>query len=478
VNPAHSCLLAASLALGAPASSQSVPASKPAIRHHRVEVADDQFPPELRQAEDALNNKDYATAEKLLDTLTARDPKAYRAWFDLGFVYTAQGRDEQSVAAYRQAVAAKPDVFESNLNLGLMLARTHNQEAETFLRAATRLKPTDKVDEGLGRAWLSLAHVLEADKPEEAVKAYREALGLRPNTPDTHLALGSVLERQKDTQGAEEQYQRALSLASAAGDGPSSAGSTSNGSSSNGSSSAGSSSKGSSSKESSKEIAGQAVTALANLYMLEKRFPEAEAMLRKLAAASSGDAILHLQLGRVLAAEGKFDEASDEMEAGLKLAPKDLSALRDLADLDLLRKKYSDAEPLYRQLLQAQPKDADLHHSLGKSLLDQRKFPEAQAEFVSALNLKPDSGEAYWDLAVAADQNKDFALAIKALDARARYLPELPFGYFLRATAYDHLRDHKNAAIQYHRFLDVSSGQFPDQEWQARHRLIAIEPKK
>jgi hypothetical protein len=79
---------------------------------------------------------------------------------------------------------------------------------------------------------------------------------------------------------------------------------------------------------------------------------------------------------------------------------------------------------------------------------------------------------------VAADQNKDFALAIKALDARARYLPELPFGYFLRATAYDHLRDHKNAAIQYHKFLDVSSGQFPDQEWQARHRLIAIEPKK
>jgi tetratricopeptide (TPR) repeat protein len=422
--------------------------SKPTIRHHRVQVADDQFPPELRQAEDALNQKDYATAEKLLSALTARDPQAYRAWFDLGFVYTSQGRADESVAAYRKAVAAKPDVFESNLNLGLMLARTHNREAETFLRAATRLKPTDQADEGLGRAWLSLAHVLETDKPEESVNAYREALKLQPNIPNTHLALGSVLERQKDSKSAEEQYQRALALASAVSDG------------------------------SSQEIAGQAVTALANLYMLEKRFPDAEAMLRKLAGARSGDAILHLQLGRVLAAEGKYDEASSEMEAGIKLAPNDSSALRDLADLDLLSKKYSDAEPRYRLLLHAQPKDADLHHSLGKSLLNQRKFPEAQAEFVAAVNLQPDFGEAYWDLAVAADQNKDFALAIKALDARTKYLPELPFGYFLRATAYDHLRDHKNAAIQYHKFLDVGGGKFPDQEWQAKHRLIAIEPKK
>ena len=29
---------------------------------------------------------------------------------------------------------------------------------------------------------------------------------------------------------------------------------------------------------------------------------------------------------------------------------------------------------------------------------------------------------------------------IKALDARAKLVPELPIGYFLRATAYDHLR--------------------------------------
>jgi len=57
-------------------------------------------------------------------------------------------------------------------------------------------------------------------------------------------------------------------------------------------------------------------------------------------------------------------------------------------------------------------------------------------------------------------------------------LPEIPIGYFLRATAYDHLHDYKHAAENYHKFLDVGAGQYPDQEWQAKHRLIAIEPKK
>jgi hypothetical protein len=54
----------------------------------------------------------------------------------------------------------------------------------------------------------------------------------------------------------------------------------------------------------------------------------------------------------------------------------------------------------------------------------------------------------------------------------------MPVGYFLRATAYDHLRDYRKASENYHRFLEVANGQFPDQEWQAKHRLIAIEPKK
>ncbi len=413
------------------------------IRRHKVAVADD-FPPEIREAETAMDRKDYSAAEKLLTAFTAKDSKDYRAWFDLGYIYAALDRTEDSISAYRRAVVAKPDVFESNLNLGLTLARVGNPDAATFLRAATQLQATSQGDEGLVRAWSSLARVLEAKAPEEAASAYREALKLRPKDSNLHLAHGAFLEQQKDEKDAEAEYRQVLELEPATG------------------------SSGS----------GDAVIALANLYTRQKRFADADAMLRKLAATHPQDAVVRVQLGRVLAAEAKYDEAASELEAGIKLAPGDASAVRDLADVYTLNKKHAEAEPLYRQLLTAKPGDAELHHALGKSLLNQHKFPEAQSEFLAAVKLKPDFGGAYGDLATAANENKDYELTIRALDARAKLLPELPFGYFLRATAFDHLKDYKNAALNYHRFLEVADGKAPDQEWQARHRLITIEPKK
>ena len=47
-------------------------------------------------------------------------------------------------------------------------------------------------------------------------------------------------------------------------------------------------------------------------------------------------------------------------------------------------------------------------------------FPEAQQELLAALKLKPIMGTAYGDLAVAANENKNYELVIKALDARGQ----------------------------------------------------------
>ena len=97
---------------------------------------------------------------------------------------------------------------------------------------------------------------------------------------------------------------------------------------------------------------------------------------------------------------------------------------------------------------------------------------------MKAVHLKPDAGEIYGQLALAANENKQYPTVIQALDLRAKLLPENPMTYFLRATAYDHLRDAKQASRYYHEFLNVAGGKYPDQEWQATHRLITIEPKK
>jgi Flp pilus assembly protein TadD len=409
-------------------------ASRPTVRHHRVEETDPTAA-KLTQAEDAIAKQDYATAEPLLKQVVADRPDDYAAWYDLGFLYHAIGSSDDSIEAYKKSVQAKPTVFESNLNLGLALASADKPEAEQYLRAATKLTPTSHPAEGRKHAWIALGHFLQHSNPQEAVNAFRQAALIDPKDPEPHLLAGSTLEQLKNPE-AEQEYQLALSID------PNSA---------------------------------DAMTALTNFYMVQHRFADAESLLRKLAVLHPNDASVHIQLGRMLAIAGKNDDAIAELQSGLKRDPSDVRARRDLADVYVASRKYAEAEQIYRTLLQQSPNDAALHHLLGRALMQEKKFGEAEKELAQSIQLKPDSGEAYGDLAIAANGNKDYPLVIKSLDARAKYLSENPLTYFLRATAYDNLRDVKDASKYYHEFLNVSGGKFPEQEWQARHRLIAIE---
>jgi len=420
-------------------NAQAAQTTHTTVRHQKIAVEDPSFPPELKEAEAAIQKRDYATAEPLLRKVTERNPSNYQAWFDLGFVYNAQGQVEQSVAAYRKSVAAKPDVFESNLNLGLMLVKSNQPDSEKFLRAATALTPTDRVQEGQERAWLSLGHVLEASKPTEALAAYRRAAELQPRDPEPHLSAASLLEKENQFAEAEHQYRQVLTVDPKSAD---------------------------------------ALIGISNIYMRGARLLDAADTLRQLVAVRPDYAPGHFQLGRVLAADQKYADAAAELEAGRKLAPDDTPAQKDLADVYLALGKYDRALPLYQTLLAGSPDDPVLHQSLGRAYMKKRDFPAAEKEFLTALELKPDFGDAYWDLANAASENKNYQRTIQALDLRRKFLPENPGSYFLRATAYDHLRVYKEAAVNYHRFLETANGQFPDQQWQARHRLIAIEPKK
>jgi len=409
------------------------------VRHHGIAEQDSSFPPALTQAETAIEKKDYQSAQPLLEKVVADNPLNYQAWFDLGFVYNGLGNSQEAIAAYRKSVGIKPDVFESNLNLGLMLAKEGDSEAEQFLRAATSLKPTANVDEGHARAWLSLGHALENSKPAAAIEAYEKAAALQPNNLEPRLSAGLLLEKSNRFADAEHEYKQALDTDPACID---------------------------------------ALTGMANIYMRGNRFSDAAEVLQKLVALHPNDAAAHMQLGRVLAAEGKKEEAIPELQTAIELEPNDPAVGQDLADLYAATKKYDEAQAQYASLLASSPNDAQLHYGLGLVLLKEKKFALAQQELLTTVKLKPDFGAAYGDLAVAANENKNYELAIKAADARAKYLPDIPVSYFLRATAYDHLRDYKQAAENYHKFLEVARGEYPDQEWQARHRLIAIEPKK
>ncbi len=427
-------LLLAGVAAGQSSSSQS----GKTVRKHRV--VDERAGTIVARAEAAIDKRDYATAEQLLQGAVRDDPADYRAWYDLGFVLNASGRKAEAIDAYRKSVAADPKVFESNFNLGLMLAQAKDPEAEKYLRAATQLKPTANVNEGLERAWLSLGHVLEPRDTAGALAAYAEAARLQPRDAEPHLSAGALLEQQNKLAEAEQEYRQAAQLDTKNAD---------------------------------------AVLGLVNVYQKTGRLPDAEAALRQYVLLDPQNAAAQFELGRVLLANHKRYDAIAAFEAGLKLAPNDLAALHELAALYDTGNEFAKAEALYRTLLQRNPNDAVAHAGLGAVLLHQRKPQEAQEELLTAVKLDPKLGDTYSDLALAASENKNYPLTIRALDARLQLgLADNAGTYFLRATAYDNLHLTKEAAANYHEFLKVANGRFPDQEWQARHRLIAIEPQK
>ncbi len=302
------------------------------------------------------------------------------------------------------------------------------------MKTAVTLKPNIGGQPALAGAWLSLAQVTENSQPQDALAAYQKAAELDPASIEAQIGIARMTERSGNITLAEQQY---LKLAESGN--------------------------------------SESVERLVSLYLKQKRFADAETWLRKYMSGNPQNAAAQLQLGKLLAAEGKTQEAIATLEPLYQASPDPKSA-RALASLYLEAKQYPAAAALLQTLVGQAPADAQLHLDYGTALMHQLKYPEAQAELLKAIQIKPGLAEAYFDLGYAAQQNKNYELVIRALDARAKLQPETPATYFLRATAYDSLRMYKPAAENYKLFLSAAAGKFPDQEFQARHRLKAILP--
>ncbi len=397
--------------------------------------AQDRAADDLKDAEDLLQKQQYQQAEEKLQALVNKQNDNPQAWFDLGFAQGRLGQTADSITSYRKVAELSPKWFEAQQNLGLALAKSGDLSgAAAALKIAVTLKPTAGGQQALSRAWLSLAQVTEESQPQEALAAYQKAAELDPANSDAVLGAAKLAEHSGNVAAAEQPY---LKLAESGN--------------------------------------SEAISRLVGLYIQQKRYADAETWLRKYMAANPGNMAAQIQLGKLLAAEGKTQDAIAALEPAYNSAP-DPNLARELAALYLDAKQYDGAAKLLQGLVAQNPADAQLHLDYGQALVHLHKYPEAQTELLTALQQNSRLIDGYFDLAYSAQQNKNYELVIRVLDARAKLQPETPATYFLRATAYDSLRMYKPAAENYKHFLAVAAGKFPDQEFQARHRLKAILP--
>ncbi len=407
----------------------------------------DELTKQIHDAESALEKQDYKGAEATLKALAVANPKDGRVLYDLGFAEERNGEEAAAAESYAASSAAIPGFAEPKMALGLLDARAGRTDAahRELLDVANL---STAAPELRARAYRALAQLDEQTHPDFAREELLAALKLSPETPDDVLTGAVLADRAGDAADAEAAYRRALTLQPGNVD---------------------------------------ATAGLAHALQKQGKLTDADAVLSAAMKEHPNDARLVAEATSLYAAEGKEAQAIPLLEQ-LRTADPAVAADPDttqmLARLYYMNGQDAAAEKLYTELLTKTPNDPVLLDALGSAQVKQGHDAEAEATLVKAVALRAEFhddaawGEAAGHLAFAASKNKDPKTCLQALAARATVLPNSPTSLFLQATALDTLHQNKEAAKAYRAFLALAGGKFPDQEFEAQHRLVALDHMK
>ena len=403
-----------------------------------------QSDPLQTRANEALAKQDYPAALKLLTTLAERNPNNAPILYNLAFTQDALDHTTTAEATYRRAITAEPSFLDPHVALGLLLARNDRRtEAHAELLKATTLTTDNTTLKA--RAYRALARIDQNSNPSAASDELLQAIKISPETPEDILLTGELAEASGDNAAAEAAYRRLLAADPQNHD---------------------------------------ATAALTHLLLHQQKPDQAETLLMASLAKDPDNPTLNAQLASLYDRQNKPEQALPIAEKLHGAHPEDPAITRLLARLYVRNQQYDKALPLYAALSAAAPHDPTLLDDNADALIHLNRYAEAETLLQRAVAnpdsfpTKDDLGSAASHLAFAASANSDPKVTLQALTLRATVLPNSPSSLFLGATSHDKLHHRQQAIDLYKQFLSVANGQFPNEEWEARHRLIALENTK
>jgi len=375
----------------------------------------------------ALDEKRYDAAVENFINAIAAEPKDYALFFNLALAYSLQGKDAAAVPEYKKALEMKPDLYQANLNLGISLLRLkQGAEAIPYLTNAVAEKPKEyRPNYYLGAA------LLGAGDFAKAAQSFAAALELDAKSPDAELGLAHALAKQNRLADAAPHFQKAAQLNPAYRDD---------------------------------------LLELATLYEAQNQPDDAIAIYQQFPENPGAQE----RLGAVLLNAGRPADAIPHLEAAVARSPT-VANRAALATGYLKNKEPDKALPVVDEIMAASPGDFEIRMLHGRIVRDQRKFPLAAQDFLRATQMKPESAEAWSELAGVLVMAEDYPAALGALDKLGALHAEKPGHVYLRAIVLDKINDRKPALEAYQRFLSMSNGQNPDEEFKARQRARILE---
>ena len=323
----------------------------------------------------------WRNSETLYHHDLAVSRKNWSACYNLGWYLDQEGRIDEALDYYRQAIEIEPRNPDPVNNIGVALvAKKQYAEAIPYFERALKAEPDFyEAHNNIGQALEELGRL------DEAITEYRLVLEKKPAHVSALNNLGNAFARKGQFADAMQCYEASLRA---------------------------------------RPDQATAHYGLAGALARAGRTDEAINHYQQVLQRNPNNPTAHNDLGLVLARKGQLDEAILQFREAVRCKPDDPDLLCNLGRTLAGRQKLDEAIPLYVEALRLAPANANAHAALGQALAAAGKFDDALAHFQESVRLRPDNPSAHLNLGrILATQGKS-AEAIREYNEALRLRPD------------------------------------------------------
>jgi len=348
----------------------------------------------LSQIRADLHSKRTAEALRLAARLSAEKKNDVQLHLSLGILLASEKQFKAAQLELEKADALQPGAFEILFNLGqAALGNGDNQNAEPALSRALKLKPDSAEAEYL----LAQVYTNES-RPLDALDLLVRANKLKPDNPDILYRMAQISMSQKFYEDAVPLLEKAVQIAPGRTD--------------------------------LREALGES-------YFRSGRVNKSiEEFKKVIEAGPSARAYSFLGLG--LAHLGRFDEAKQDFQNGLKLEPHNNFCLFQLGNIAKLQGDSAGAEAIFLKVLRSNPDYPDALLELADIRVEGKRFAEAAELLKRYVKGSSNPSAGYYKLAMVEKSLHQTAAAEQDLAQFQALSKNAP----VAAHPYDHLFDY------------------------------------